>query len=58
MRDARKRVKKIDELEKTEVKSVQYMQYAEHFGWWTLPALALLGLEMLGGCTIFEKSRE
>ena len=29
----RKIVKKIDELEKTEVKSVQYMQYAEHFGW-------------------------
>jgi Ca-activated chloride channel homolog len=48
-------VKKIDELEKTEVKSVQYMQYAEHFGWWTLPALALLGLEMLAGCTIFRK---
>ncbi len=51
----RKIVKKIDELEKTEVKSVQYMQYAEHFGWWTLPALALLGLEMLAGCTIFRK---
>ena len=26
----RKIVKKIDELEKTEVKSIQYMQYAEH----------------------------
>jgi len=51
----RKIVKKIDELEKTEVKSVQYMQYAEHFGWWTLPALVLLGLEMLAGCTIFRK---
>ncbi len=51
----RKIVKKIDELEKTEVKSVQYMQYAEHFGSWTLPALALLGLEMLAGCTIFRK---
>jgi Ca-activated chloride channel family protein len=51
----RKIVKKIDELEKTEVKSVQYMQYAEHFGWWTLPALALLGLEMLAGCTVFRK---
>jgi Ca-activated chloride channel family protein len=51
----RKVVKKIDELEKTEVKSVQYMQYAEHFGWWTLPALALLGLEMLAGCTVFRK---
>jgi Ca-activated chloride channel family protein len=51
----RKVVKKIDELEKTEVKSVQYMQYAEHFGWWTLLALALLGLEMLAGCTVFRK---
>jgi Ca-activated chloride channel family protein len=51
----RKVVKKIDELEKTEVKSVQYMQYAEHFGWLTLPALVLLGLEMLASCTIFRK---
>jgi Ca-activated chloride channel family protein len=51
----RKIVKKIDELEKTEVKSVQYVQYAEHFGSWTLPALVLLGLEMLAGCTVFRK---
>jgi Ca-activated chloride channel family protein len=51
----RKVVKKIDEMEKTEVKSVQYTQYAEHFGLWTLPALALLGLEMLAGCTVFRK---
>jgi Ca-activated chloride channel family protein len=51
----KKVVKKIDDLEKTEVKSVQYMQYAEHFGWLTLPALVLLGLEMLAGCTIFRK---
>ncbi len=51
----RKVVKKIDELEKTEVKSVQYMQYAEHFSWLTLPALVLLGLEMLAGCTVFRK---
>jgi Ca-activated chloride channel family protein len=48
-------VKKIDEMEKTEVKSVQYLQYAENFGSWTLPALALLGLEMLASCTIFRK---
>lgn len=48
-------VKKIDELEKTEVKSVQYVQYAEHFGRWTLPALVLLALEMLAGCTLFRK---
>jgi Ca-activated chloride channel family protein len=51
----RKVIKKIDEMEKTEVKSVQYMQYAEHFGSWTLPALTLLGLEMLAGCTVFRK---
>jgi Ca-activated chloride channel family protein len=51
----RKVVKKIDELEKTEVKSVQYTQYAEHFGLLTLPALVLLGLEMIAGCTIFRK---
>jgi len=51
----RKIVKKIDELEKTEVKSVQYTQYAEHFGSWTLPALMLLGLEMLAGSTVFRK---
>jgi Ca-activated chloride channel homolog len=48
-------VKRIDALEKTKVKSVQYTQYAEHFGWWTLPALILLGLEMLAGCTLFRK---
>ncbi len=48
-------VERIDALEETKVKSVQYTQYAEHFGWWTLPALILLGLEMLAGCTIFRK---
>jgi Ca-activated chloride channel family protein len=51
----RKIVKKIDDLEKTEVKSIQYTQYAEHFGWLTLPALILLGVEMLAGCTLFRK---
>jgi len=51
----RKIVKRIGEMEKTEVKSVQYMQYAEHFGSWTLPALMLLGLEMLAGSTVFRK---
>ncbi len=48
-------VRRIDELEKTEVKSVQYTEYAERFGWCTLPALVLLGLEMLAGCTMFRK---
>ncbi|MBM4024757.1 MAG: VWA domain-containing protein [Planctomycetes bacterium] len=51
----RKIVKRIDELEKTEVKSVQYMQYSERFGLWTLLALVLLGLEMLASCTVFRK---
>jgi Ca-activated chloride channel family protein len=48
-------VEKIDELEKTEVKSVQYTQFAEHFGPWTLAALLVLAAEMLAGCTIFRK---
>jgi Ca-activated chloride channel homolog len=48
-------VRRIDALEKTQMKSVQYTQYAERFGRWTLPALLLLGLEMLAGCTIFRK---
>jgi Ca-activated chloride channel family protein len=48
-------VEKIDELEKTEVKSIQYTQYAELFGPWTMAALLLLVLEMLASCTIFRK---
>ncbi|MCU0915104.1 MAG: VWA domain-containing protein [Planctomycetes bacterium] len=48
-------VKRINELERTDVKSVQYTQYAERFGIWTLPALLLLGLEILAGCTVFRK---
>ncbi len=48
-------VEKIDELEKTEVKSVQYTQFAEHFGPWTLAALIVLAAEMLASCTIFRK---
>lgn len=51
----RKIVEKIDELEKTEVKSVQYTQFAEHFGPWTLAALIMLACEILAGCTIFRK---
>ena len=46
---------KIDELEKTEVKSIQYTQYAELFGPWTKAALFILVLEMLASCTIFRK---
>jgi len=48
-------VKKIDELEKTEVKSIQYTQYAELFGPWTLAALLVLAMEVLASCTIFRK---
>lgn len=48
-------VEKIDELEKTEVRSIQYTQYAELFGPWTTAALLLLVLEMLASCTIFRK---
>jgi Ca-activated chloride channel family protein len=48
-------VKKIDELEKTNVKSIQYTQYAERYGFLTLTALVLLTLEILAGCTVFRK---
>jgi Ca-activated chloride channel family protein len=48
-------IEKIDQLEKTEVKSVQYTQYAEKFGPWTLAAAVILLCEMLAGCTIFRK---
>lgn len=48
-------VEKIDKLEKTEVKSVQYTQFAEHFGPWTLTALLVLAAEMLASCTVFRK---
>lgn len=48
-------IEKIDELEKTEVKSIQYTQYAEFFSPWTLTALLILALEILAGCTIFRK---
>ncbi len=51
----RKIVARIDELEKTEVKSVQYTQFAERFGSWTLAGLLVLGLEMFAGCTVFRK---
>ena len=48
-------IEKIDQLEKTEVKSVQYTQYAEKFGPWTMAAVVVLLCEMLTGCTIFRK---
>ena len=48
-------VERIDELEKTEVKTIQYTQYAELFSSWTLAALLILVSEMLANCTIFRK---
>lgn len=48
-------VEKINELEKTEVKSIQYTQYAELFSPWTLTALIILIFEILAGCTVFRK---
>ncbi|MEE9371166.1 MAG: hypothetical protein V3W45_06830, partial [Sedimentisphaerales bacterium] len=48
-------VERIDKLEKTEVKSIQYTQYAELFGPWTFAALLVLVLEMLASCTVFRK---
>lgn len=48
-------VKRIDKLEKTEVKSIQYTQFAERFGPWTAGALLILALEMLAGSTILRK---
>jgi len=51
----RKIIEKIDELEKTEVKSIQYTQYAELFGPWTTAALVILISEILASCTIFRK---
>ncbi len=48
-------VERIDGLEKTEVKSIQYTQYAELFGPWILAALLILASEMLANCTVFRK---
>ncbi|MFH1615409.1 MAG: VWA domain-containing protein [Planctomycetota bacterium] len=48
-------VERINELEKTEVKSIQYAQYSERFAPWTLGVLLMLVLEILAGCTIFRK---
>ncbi len=48
-------VEKINQLEKTEVKSVQYTEYSERFNWWTWPALGLLLLEIVLSCTLFRK---
>jgi len=53
--DLLKIYKEIDKLEKTDVKSMQYTQYAERFDLWAMAGLVLLGLEILGSCTVFRK---
>jgi Ca-activated chloride channel family protein len=47
--------KKIDALEKSEIKSVEYTDYAEQFTPWARGALGLLLLEILTAATIFRK---
>jgi Ca-activated chloride channel family protein len=47
--------KKIDELEKSEVNSVEYVDYAEQFSPWAMAALALLLFEIMAGTTVFRK---
>ena len=47
--------KKIDELEKSEVKTIEYVDYAEQFGPWAMGALGLLLFEILASSTIFRK---
>ena len=51
----KKIVEKIDQLEKTNVKSIQYTQYAERFGVWAMAAMLMLGFEILAGCGVFRK---
>lgn len=51
----RKIYEKIDSLEKTEVKSVEYVDYAEQFGPWAMAGLGLLVFEILAGCTVFRE---
>jgi Ca-activated chloride channel family protein len=48
-------VQKINDMEKTEVKTIQYTKYSERFNRWALPALILLMLEMIASCTVFRK---
>ncbi|OHB55645.1 MAG: hypothetical protein A2Y12_15015 [Planctomycetes bacterium GWF2_42_9] len=47
--------KKIDKLEKTEVKSIGYVDYAEKFPPWAKASLGLLLLEIMASATIFRK---
>lgn len=45
----------IDKLEKTEIKMKSYMEYTERFGWFVVPALGLLLLEVVLLGTRFRK---
>lgn len=47
--------KRIDELEKTDVKSVEYVDYAEQFMPWAWGALGALLFEIIAGSTLFRK---
>jgi Ca-activated chloride channel family protein len=47
--------KKIDKLEKSEVKSIGYVDYAEQFSPWAKAGLVILLLEILAGATVFRK---
>ena len=47
-------VEKIDELEKTEVKTVRFMRYDEKFANWAMAALIVLGLEIFLRSIIFR----
>lgn len=51
----RKIYKKIDALEKTDVKSIEYVDYAEQFGPWAMTALGFLLFEILAASTVFRK---
>jgi Ca-activated chloride channel family protein len=53
--DLKKIYKEIDKLEKTEIKSLEYVEYAEQFGPWAFAGLCLLGFEMLASSTVFRK---
>ena len=48
-------IEKIDELEKTKVKSVQYTHFAERFGLLAYWALSLLMIEIILTSTVFRK---
>jgi len=48
-------VENINELEKTEVKMTEQLQYTEKFNSWAFAALILLLFEMIAGCTVFRK---